>query len=383
MKKRNYNPDNGDIRTMSPFVPSEAATEIAKTLKSKWINTGKKERELREKACRKWNFPYCVATNNCTAALRSALAVIGVGPGDEVISTPYTFIATNTVILEQGAKPVFADIKYEDLNIDPKSIEEKITPRTKAIMVVHYAGNPCDMDEIWKIGKKYGLPVIEDAAQALGSKYKGEYIGAKGDIVCFSLQVVKIVTSGDGGLIATSNKDYYEKLRKVVWYGIDKEAEKSNIIDPLPESFRGDVLGFKYNMNDITATLACVALDHYKEVANKRRAIAERYRKEFGNCRRVKMMKYYPDRTPNYQVFPIHVENRLKFAKYLRKYNIFVHFNNRRNDIYPMFGGLRTDLSMTTLVDQDVILLPLHADLTDDQVSFIIKKVKDWSNGQK
>lgn len=365
------------IRTHSTFVPEEATVEVVKTLRSKWINTGKKEKELREKASKKWNFPYCIAANSCTSALRSALAVAGVGPGDEVVSTPYTFIATNTVILEQGAIAVFADIKYDDLNIDPESIEKKITPKTKAIMVVHYGGNPADLDEIRKIGRKYNIPIIEDAAQALGSKYKGEYIGAKGDMVCFSLQVIKIITSGDGGLISTSKADYNRKLKKIVWYGIDRDAKRTNLLNPLPESFRGDVLGFKYNMNDIIATLACVAIGHYDEAAEKRRQIGERYRKELEGCKGIKLMKYYDDRTPNYQIFPIHVENRLHFAKYLRKYNIMVNINNRRNDIYPIFGGLRKDLLMTARADRDVVLLPIHADLVEQQIDYIIQKVKD------
>lgn len=377
MKKRDYEFSDNIIRTWSTFIPEEAIKEVSKTLLSKWINTGKKEKELREKACKKWDFSYCVAVNNCTAALRASLAVLGVGSGDEVISTAYTFIATNTAILEQGAKPIFADIRYEDININPKSIEEKITSRTKAIIVVHYGGNPCDMDEIWEIGRKYGLPVIEDAAHALGSKYKERYIGAKGDIICFSLQAVKIVNSGDGGLIATSNKEHYEKLKRIVWYGIDREEKKTNLLDPLPESFRGDTLGFKYNMNDITATLACVGVDHFEEAAKKRRIIGERYREELGSCPKIKLMKYYKDRKPNYQIFPIHVENRIRFAKYLRKHKIMVNINNRRNDIYPMFGGLRKDLVMTARADSDVILLPIHADLTKEQVSHIIKKVKD------
>lgn len=380
MKKKYQKIDGIKIFTHSPFIPEEIITEVAKTLQSKWINTGNKEKELREKASKKWNFPYCVAANSCTSALRSALAVIGVGPGDEVISTPFTFIATNTVILEQGAKPVFADIKYDDLNIDPKSIEEKITPKTKAIMIVHYGGNPCDMDEIRKIGKRYKLPIIEDGAQALGSKYKGDYIGAKGDIVCFSFQVIKIITSGDGGLIVTSNKDYYQKLKKIVWFGIDKEGKKTNLLDPFPDNFRGDTLGFKYNMNDITATIAGVGVDHYEEAATKRRLIGERYRKELGDCKGIKLMKYYDDRTPNYQLFPIHVENRERFAKYLRKYNIMISINNRRNDIYSMFGGLNKNLLMTAKADQDVALLPIHTDLTEEQVSFIIQKVKEAVN---
>lgn len=374
MSKKDYELNKKIIRTWSTVVPEEAITEVAKTLRSRWINTGKKEKELREKASRKWEFPCCVAVNSGTSALRAALAALKVGPGDEVISTPFTFIATNTAILEQGAKPVFADIKYEDLNIDPTSIEKKITPKTKAIMVVHYGGNPVDLDEIRKIARKHNLPVIEDAAHALGSQYKGKYIGATGDIVCFSLQVVKIITSGDGGLIAT-NKKYYQKLKKIIWYGIDREEKKTNLLDPLPDSFKGTELGFKYNMNDITATLASVGIDNFDEVAKKRRLIGERYRKELSDCPNIKLMKYYNDRKPNYQIFPIHVQNRLRFAKYLIKNNIMVNINNRRNDIYPIFGGFRRDLSITALADADVVLLPIHADLTDKDVSYIIEKV--------
>lgn len=380
MKKKDYELGDDMIRLWSTFIPEDATAEIAKTLRSKWINTGKKEKELRQKACNKWGFPYCVAVNNGTSALRASLAILGIGPGDEVVSTPYTFIATNTAILEQGARPVFADIKYDDLNIDPKSIERKITPKTKAIMVVHYGGNPVDLDEIREIGRRHSLPVIEDAAHALGSKYKDRYIGAQGDIVCFSLQVVKIINSGDGGLIATSNKGYYEKLKKIIWYGIDREEKKTNLLDPLPESFKGDTLGFKYNMNDIVATLACVGLDHFEEAAEKRRIIGERYREELGNTSKIKLMKYYGDRRPNYQIFPIHVENRVGFAQFMRDNKIMVNINNRRNDIYPMFGGLRKDLPMTARADQDVVLLPMHADLTDEQVDYIIKKVRDAEN---
>ena len=375
--KRDYTLGGNLIRTWSIFVPRQAAIEVSKTLRSKWINTGAKEKELREKACKKWGFHHCVAVCNGTAALRASLAMLGIGPGDEVVSTPFTFIATNTAILEQGAIPVFADIKYDDLNLDPISIERKISSKTKAIMVVHYGGNPADLDEIREIGTKHKLPIIEDAAHALGSKYKNDYIGSKGELVCFSLQVVKIITSGDGGLIVTSNQDYYQKLKKIIWYGIDREEKKTNLIDPLPDNFKGDKLGFKYNMNDITATLGIVGIDHFDEAAKKRKIIGERYRNELAGLPKIKLMKYSNDRSPNYQIFPVHVENRLRFARYLRGRNIMININNRRNDIYPMFGGFKKDLVSTTRADQDVILLPIHADLNEDQVSYIIKNVKE------
>jgi perosamine synthetase len=376
--KRDYELAGNFIRTWSVFVPEKAIAEVTKTLRSGWINTGKKEKELREKASKKWKFPYCVAVSSGTAALRASLAMLGIGYGDEVVTTAYTFIATNTAILEQGAKPVFADIKYDDLNINPESIEKKITRKTKAIMVVHYGGNPVDLDEIRRIGRKHKLPIIEDAAHALGSIYKGKYIGEAGEVVCFSLQVVKIITSGDGGFITTSKKSYYNKLKKIIWYGIDREAKKTNILDPFPNNYRGDTLGFKYNMNDITASLASAGLDYYDDAAKKRRNIGERYRGKLSDLKKIKLMKYYDDRKPNYQIFPIHVENRTKFAKYMRKRNIMVNINNRRNDIYPIFGGLRSDLPMTARADKDVVLLPIYADLTEDKVSLIIKAVKEY-----
>ncbi len=381
MAKKDYDLEKDLIRTWSTYVPEEAITEVVKTMRSGWLNTGKKEKELREVACKKWGFGHCVAAITGTAALRASLAVLGIGPGDEVISTPFTFIATNTAILEQGANPVFADIKYHDLNIDPESIKKRITKKTKAIMVVHYGGNSCDMDEIREIGKKYGLPIIEDAAHALGSQYKGNYIGVKGDITCFSLQVVKIITSGDGALIATPNKSYYQQLKKVVWYGMDKEDKTTNLLDPLPKSFRGDKLGFKYNMNDITATIGLAGVNNYDVPATRRKEIGECYRQEFSRLPNLKLLEYYEDRKPNYQIFPVHVKNRLAFAKYLRAKGIMVNVNNRRNDIYPMFGGKRSDLPNTARADRDVIVLPIHTNITNRQINYIVEHVTKAAKG--
>lgn len=364
-----------EIRVWSTFVPEETCEEVKKIIKSKWINTGKQEKLFREKVSQKFYIPYCVATNNCTAALRASLAMLGCGPGDEVITTPYSFIATNTSILEQGATPVFTDIQYDTLNIDPKMIVENITDKTKAIMCVHYGGIPCDLDVIRKIGKDYNLPIIEDSAHAMGSKYKGKYIGSTGDIICFSFQVVKIITCGDGGIIATTNEEYYKKLKKYVWYGVDREEKKTRLIDPLPDKI--DILGFKYNMNDITATIGIVGIDNIDIPLKRRKQIGERYRRELASCSKIKLLKYSSNITPNYQIFPIHVENHIEFAKHMKKYNIQVNVNNRRNDIYSIFGGKRY-LPVTEKADKDVILIPLHADLTDMQVEKIIYAIKEY-----
>ena len=363
------------IRCWGVCIPDNAGEEVAKTLKSGWINTGKKEKEFRNKVCERFNAPYSVACMSGTAALKVALRALGVGPGDEVVSTPYTFMATNTSILEVGAKPVFADIQYETLNIDPKSVEEKITDKTKAIMCVHYAGNPVDLDELREVAKKYNLPIIEDSAHAMTTEYKGNPIGSTGDIATFSFQCVKIVTCGDGGVITTTNEEIYKKLKKQVWYGIDRETKKTDKLDPLPA--HPDGLGFKSNMNDITATIACTAMDHLHVPLSRRKEIGERYRRELSSLSKIKLIEYKDYWTPNYQIFPIHVEKRIEFADFMWDRGIQVNVNNRRNDIYDIFGGL-CDLPNLKRVDEDVILIPIHFDLTDSHVDRIIESIKEY-----
>jgi len=367
----------GDIRAWGVFVPQEAIDRVSEVLRSKWLNTGKWEKALRELFSKKFGARYAVAVNNGTAALRASYAMLGVGPGDEVVSTPYTFIATNTSILEQGAIPVFADIRYEDLNVTAETIAKKITKKTKAIVVVHYAGNPVDLDEIRALANSHNLPLVEDSAHALGAKYKGKFIGQTGSVVTFSLQVVKIVTCGDGGFICTDNEEYYSNLKKITWFGVDRENKQTYLFyDPLPDSI--DRLGFKYNMNDIIAALGIAALNNFEEPEKKRQQIAMHYRNELSNLNKVRLLTYYEDRTPNYQIFPIHVHDRQEFAQYMWENGIQIVMNNRRNDQYKIFGGIRKDLPNLARADEDTILLPIHWDLTDIDISRIIETVKKW-----
>ncbi len=375
----------GNIRSWGVFVPEEAIELVNNVLKTGWLNTGKYEKRLRELFHNKFSVRYCVAVNNGTAALRASYAMLGIGRGDEVISTPYTFIATNTSILEQGAIPVFADIRYDDLNITAEEIEKQISKKTKAIVVVHYAGNPVDLDEIRDLAQSYNLPLIEDSAHALGSKYKGRYIGETGELITFSLQVVKIVTSGDGGLIGTSREDYYGKLKKYVWYGVDRDKKQSNLLlDPLPEDI--DTLGFKYNMNDIIASLGIAAINNFDTPLKKRKRIGELYRQELANLINIKLLAYYSDREPNYQIFPIHVKDRDKFAHFMWDNGIQIVVNNRRNDKYTIFGNVDGDNKGPVLrnlpnlerADKDTVLLPIHFDLSDLDIEKIIEKVKEY-----
>ena len=373
--KKDYE-TGGFIRTWSIHIPKETGDEVKKTLDSNWINTGKKEKEFREKVKNRFNAKYVTACNSGTAALKIALSALGVGQGDEVVSTPFTFIATNTSILEVGATPVFADIDYDTLNIKAESIREKITPKTKAIIVVHYGGLPVELDEIRAVAKEYNLPIIEDSAHGMGAKYKGNFIGSTGDIITFSFQVVKIVTCGDGGIICTTNEEYYKKIKEFTWYGIDRETKVADPLDPLPNDIT--VLGYKANMNDITATVGSIAMDYLDEQLVKRKYVGERYRNELQGLNKLTLLKFPNYVEPNYQIFPVHIQERERFANFMFENGIQVNVNNRRNDKYTIFGGLRSDLPNTERADVDVILLPCHGDLSEGDVSKIIDKIKEF-----
>ena len=207
-----------------PLIGEEEIAEVVDTLRSGWISTGPKSvqfaREFRDYVAS----PYSIATNSCTSALHLALAACGVGPGDEVITTPMTFAATVNVIVHQGAKPVFADIKPVWFNIDPAEIEKKITPKTKAIIPVHFAGLSCDMDEILAIARRHKLWVIEDAAHGVGTEYKGRKIGSISDFTCFSFYVTKNITTSEGGMITTPHQDKAEMIHRMSLHGLDLDA---------------------------------------------------------------------------------------------------------------------------------------------------------------
>ena len=361
-----------EIRCWSINLPKDLHLKLKETLDSGWINTGPKETQFREQLKDKFGGKYATACMSGTAALNLALTAAGVGPGDEVVSTPYTWLATNTSIMERGAKPIFADIRYEDWNIDPDDVLKKITANTKAIIGVHYAGNPIKLNELRKIAKDFGLPLIEDSAHAMGSFYDGSPIGQGADYACFSFQCVKIVTCGDGGAVLTSSKEIYEKLQRLCWYGIDKSLKKLEFIDPV--SGYPNELGFKYNMNDITATMAIQGMNILDDALDRRARIAELYNEMLHGLEVIKPAIRDPKNKPNYQIYPVHVKDRIKLAKIMLEDNIHLTVNNRRNDLYPVFGGLQ-NLPITEKCDSDTILLPLHLDLTEEHLSRIFDKI--------
>lgn len=358
------------------FIPETVKTPIIETLYSGFVGQGKKVDLFESELSSKFELKNVVTLNSGTSALRLALALAGVGPNDEVITTPYTMVATNTAILEQYAVPVFADIQYDTCNIDPKDIEHRITEKTKAIMCVHWGGYPCDMDEITKIAKKHNLIVIEDAAHALNATYKGKKIGTISDYTTFSFQAIKQLTTVDGGMITVKDNKKYEEALRRRWFGIDRKNRGTDLSkDPISDITE---LGFKYHMNDVSAVIGLSQLPYFDENSEKRKNVAEKYRYGLGDIKEIRLLKCEPDRTPGNWMFAIHVDDRNEFIKHMLSKGIGVTVHNWRNDRYSIFGGKRNDLPNLDKLDKTLVNLPIHHAITEEDVDFIISEIKKY-----
>src|ERR1051326_3049540 len=261
----------------APDIGDEEIREVVECLKSGWLSTGPRASRLEEDIKAYTGAPYAVATNSCTSALHLCLLAAGVGPGDEVITTPMTFGATANVIEHTGATPVLADIGEGSFVIDPAQIEARITSRTKAIIPVHFGGFPCDMDRINAIARRHGLVVIEDAAHALGAKYDGRMIGDSPNFTCFSFYVTKNIAAGEGGMITSRDEDAVEMMRCYGLHGMSRGAWKRYMSES--NRLHYDIIypGYKYNMPDLNAAVAIQQLKKIEAFVARREEYASLY----------------------------------------------------------------------------------------------------------
>ena len=268
-----------------PALGEEEEREVLDSLRSGWITTGPKVKEFEKKVAEYGQSKEAVATFSCTDAMHLALNTLGIQEGDEVITTPYTFASTGHVICYQRAKPIFIDVERDSFNIDPKKIEEKITPNTKAILPVHFAGHACDMDPILEIAEKHSLRVVEDAAHAIGTSYKGRMVGSIGDITCYSFYATKNLATAEGGMAVTDNPEWAQKMRMMTMYGISDAREIWKKRYSQAGSIHYDIseLGFKCNMTDINAAIGLKQLEKLRGFNEQREVYCQIYDQEFKN----------------------------------------------------------------------------------------------------
>jgi dTDP-4-amino-4,6-dideoxygalactose transaminase len=353
---------------------------LARTLDSRWISMGPNVKCLEERFQEHLSVKNAVVVNSCTAALHLALKILGIKEGDEVIVPSLTFVATVNAVKYVGATPVFVDIaSYDDLSIDPDDIDRKITGKTKAIMPMHYGGFPCDMDRIVAIAKAYGLFIIEDAAHAPDSQYKGRKLGTIGDFGCFSLFSNKNITCGEGGVLVTQNDEYDRRARLLRSHGmttasLDRATGHATTYDVVE-------LGYNYRMDDIRGALALTQLDRLKADIEKRRVLRECYLEELGQVDDIIVPYTGNDATTSNYIFPIVLRNGNATSRNMVRQRLAhegietsIHYPAvHRFSIYRQFDS---DLPKTNYVTDNEITLPLFYRLTVKEIQYICDMLK-------
>jgi len=366
--------------------PSIGETEISGVvacLKSGWITTGALCKAFEDKFCRLTGAKQAITLNSATAGMHLMLKALKLDEGDEVITPSMTFASTVNMIALHKAKPVFVDIDYGTLNLNCDLIEEKISPKTRAIIPVHFAGVPVDMDKINRLARKYHLTVIEDAAHAVGTCYKGTHAGGFGHPAIFSFHPIKNITTGEGGMITLNSTGLEKKLRLMRFHGIERDAWKRygkggnpsyDIMEP----------GYKYNMPDLLAALGLAQLERWKALNARRQELAGLYLDGLKGLRKLDLPQVPEyNHTHAWHLFIVKIKEypRDAFMEKLADYNIGygLHFPpaHALSYVRKKYGGTGRSLPETKRAAQRIISLPLFPDMTEDDVQYVCKAVKE------
>lgn len=368
-----------------PYITKDEINAVKDVLKKGWLTMGPKTIEFEEAFKKYIGSRYAIAVNSCTAALHLALEAIGLKKGDEVIIPVVTFPATSEVVCYFKAKPIFVDIEKDTHNIDIAKLEEKITSKTKAIIPVHYGGQPADLDEIKRIAKRYHLFVIEDAAHALPAWYKDRKIGIVGDMTCFSFYATKPLTCGEGGMVTTENKDWAERIKITRLHGMNRDAWKR--YSKQGSWFYEVVMpGFKYNMTDIQAALGLTQLEKLEYMWEKRKKVAKKYTEAFRDMEEIITPIVKGQRISAWHLYAIKLAlrklkiNRNQFINELKNRGIdtSVHFIPLHLHPYyrKTFGYKKGDFPVAEDVYERMISLPIYPGMTERAVLRVIEVVK-------
>lgn len=365
----------------APDIQQAEIDEVVDSLQSGWLGTGPKvARFEREFAAYKGvDEQHVAAVNSCTAALHVSMIAAGIQPGDEVITTALTFCATVNAIIHAGGTPVLADVRPDTMNIDPEQIERRITPRTRAIVPVHFAGRPCDMDAIMDIARRHGLKVIEDCAHAIETEYKGRKAGTFGDFGCFSFYVTKNVVTGEGGMVVAQREEDIARIKMLALHGMSKDAWR-RFSDSGYKHYQVVECGFKYNMMDIQAAIGIHQLERIEENWRRRRQIWSRYQAAFAAMPVVRCpTEPQADVRHGYHLYTLMIDEphcgiaRDSFLDAMTDagVGVGVHYLSIPEHPYyqQRFGWLPDDYPNAMRIGRQTVSLPLSAKLTDEEVA--------------
>lgn len=353
---------------------------VVDVLQSDFLTTGPKIAEFEQTVADYVGAKYAVAISNGTSALHAACFAAGIGPGDEVITTPLTFAASANCVLYCGGTPVFADVDPKTYNIDPEDIRRKITDRTKAIIAVHLAGQPCDMDAIHSIAREHGLIVIEDGAHALGSVYKGKKVGSMSDMTTFSFHPVKPITTGEGGMIVTDNEDFYKKMILFRSHGITRDDSMMTRNDG-PWFYQQFDLGYNYRITDIQCALGCSQMKKLDRFLARRKEIVARYNEAFADCDNIITPYQLSDTESGWHLYIVQVKNcdRRQVFENMREKGIGVNVHYIPVYMHPYYqehGYENVHCANAEEIYSHIISLPLYPGLTSEQQDYVIDTLK-------
>ncbi len=369
----------------SPRIEQPEIDEVVASMRSGWLGTGPKVKKFEERFAEYKGCPYAMALNSCTAALHLSMLAIGIKPGDEVIVPSMTFAATANAVIHAGGRPVFVDCQRDSMNMDPIDIKRKITRRTKAILPVHFAGRPCDMDAIMATAKKHKLKVIEDCAHAIETEYHGQKAGMFGDLSCFSFYVTKNIVTGEGGMVLTKNKKYSDTIKVLGLHGMSKDAWK-RFSDEGYKHYQIVYAGFKYNMMDIQAAIGIHQLTRIEQYWKRREEIWQRYQEEFRGLPVILTAPVEKDTKHAYHLYSLLIDiNQTKltrddFLNAMTKAKIGVGVHYIALHLHPyyrkVYGYKKGDFKNAEWISARTVSLPMSAKLVDADVDYVIQTVK-------
>jgi perosamine synthetase len=368
-----------------PSIGDEEIAAVVETLRSGWLTTGAKTRQFESEFARYLGVAHAVALNSGTAALHLALEAVGVGEGDEVVVPTMTFAATAEVVAYLKATPVLVDSEPDTLNMDVAAFARAITPRTRAVIPVHFGGQPCEMEPIVEIARRHSIAVVEDAAHSLPASYRGRTVGTIGDVTCFSFYATKTLTTGEGGMATTRRAELADRMRMMSLHGISRDAWKRYTAEG---SWRYEILdaGYKYNLTDVAAALGLVQLAKCDRMREARRRIASQYDAAFAGVPGLRVPVCRPDREHAWHLYVVRIDrssarvSRDRFIERLKQAGIGTSVHFIPLHLHPYYrnrdGCRPEDLPVATSAFEEIVSLPIYPRMSDTDLADVVAAVK-------